>query len=78
MLPLPIPGLDVALNRYLVKLPGCMNLGRCTGSTCCASGDGAPGRPGAIARDRQPTVTVVVPARNESGNIEPAVDPHAA
>jgi 2-polyprenyl-3-methyl-5-hydroxy-6-metoxy-1,4-benzoquinol methylase len=74
MLPLPIPGLDVALNRYLVKLP-LMNLGSLYRIYVLRKrrGTARPARPGAIARDRQPTVTVVVPARNESGNVEQAV-----
>ena len=45
MLPLPVPGLDIALNRYLVKLP-VLNLGcRSTASTCCASGAVGHARP---------------------------------
>jgi SAM-dependent methyltransferase len=74
MMPLPIPGLDVALNRYLVKLP-VMNLGSLyriyvlrkrrshTASTVRAPRSGA----------KLPTVTVVVPARNEAGNMEQAI-----
>jgi SAM-dependent methyltransferase len=74
MLPLPIPGLDVALNRYLVKLP-VMNLGslyRIYVLRKRRSSARGP-RAGAVAGGKLPTVTVVVPARNEAGNVEPAV-----
>jgi 2-polyprenyl-3-methyl-5-hydroxy-6-metoxy-1,4-benzoquinol methylase len=77
MLPLPIPGLDVALNRYLVKLP-VLNLSSLYRIYVLRKRRGpatrAPGRAAAVApKDKLPTVTVVVPARNEAGNVDQAV-----
>jgi 2-polyprenyl-3-methyl-5-hydroxy-6-metoxy-1,4-benzoquinol methylase len=74
MLPLPIPGLDVALNRYLVKLP-VMNLGSLYRIYVLRKrrGSARGPRPGTVTGGKLPTVTVVVPARNEAGNVEPAV-----
>jgi glycosyltransferase involved in cell wall biosynthesis len=80
MLPLPIPGLDVALNRYLVKLP-ILNLGslyriyvlRKRRATAARGLLRAAGPADITPAGRSPRVTVVVPARNEAGNIEQAV-----
>jgi SAM-dependent methyltransferase len=69
MLPLDVPGLAPALNRYLVKLPG-WNLTSLYRIYVLRKRRGA--RP-----ERSPTtatVTVVVPARNEAGNIAAAVE----
>ncbi len=69
MMPLDVPGLDPALNRYLVKLPGfdLLSLYRIYVLRR---------RPGAeaLAARGQATVSVVVPARNEAGNIIGAVE----
>jgi SAM-dependent methyltransferase len=69
MLPLDVPGLAPALNRYLVKLPG-WNLTSLYRIYVLRKRRGP--RP-----ERSPTtatVTVVVPARNEAGNIAAAVE----
>ena len=66
MMPLDVPGLATALNRYLVKLPG-VNLLSLYRIYVLRK------RTGPRPERKQATVTVVVPARNEAGNIEAAV-----
>ncbi|HEY0711428.1 MAG TPA: glycosyltransferase [Polyangia bacterium] len=66
MLPLGVPGLDAALNRYLVKLPG-FNLLSLYRIYVLRK------RPGPRPSRSSAKVTVVVPARNEAGNVEAAV-----
>jgi hypothetical protein len=61
MWPLPTLGLDRLLNRYLVKLSPFGHLG----ITNLLIARPAP----SAAEDPEPIVTVVVPARNEAGNI---------
>jgi SAM-dependent methyltransferase len=62
LLPLPVPGLERACNRWLAPLlPGC-----CLTIFCVASPDGR--KPGGTG-----TVSVIIPARNEAGNIEAAI-----
>jgi SAM-dependent methyltransferase len=71
MLPVPVPGLATALNRYLVKLPGWQLTSLYRIYVLRRRRQAAHGaRAGA---ERPPTVSVVVPARNEAGNVEPAV-----
>lgn len=60
LLPLPVPGLSTLMNRYVAKLPA---LNRLTLYRVYVL------RKRAVARPRVPSVTVVVPARNESGNV---------
>jgi SAM-dependent methyltransferase len=67
MMPLPVPALGTALNRYLVKLPGWQLLSLYRIYVLRKRAAPRPAR-------RQATVTVVIPARNEAGNIEPAVN----
>jgi SAM-dependent methyltransferase len=71
MLPVPVPGLATALNRYLVKLPG-WQLTSLYRIYVLRKRRAAAHGP-AHAAGRAPTVSVVVPARNEAGNVEPAV-----
>lgn len=61
LLPLPVPGVSTLLNRYVAKLPG---MGRATLYRMYVLRRRADGtlRP-------PPKVTVVVPARNEEGNV---------
>jgi 2-polyprenyl-3-methyl-5-hydroxy-6-metoxy-1,4-benzoquinol methylase len=67
MLPLDVPGLGAALNRYLVKLPG-FNLLSLYRIYVLRR------RRGPQPAARAATVSVVVPARNEAGNIAAAVE----
>ena len=60
LLPLPIPILGPLLNRFLAKLPVFRAL--CLYNTYIA-------RPTFVRLTSNPSVTVVVPARNESGNV---------
>lgn len=62
LFPLQIPVLQTLLNRYMAPFFSFCNL------TCFTVA-----RPMGVANEDQPSVTVVVPARNESGNIEDAV-----
>lgn len=66
MLPLELPGLSTALNRYLVKLPGWQ-------LTSLYRIYVLRKRRGPKAARPPASVSVVVPARNEAGNIEAAV-----
>jgi len=66
MLPLDVPGIGPLLNRYLVRFPPMHNFSlyriyvlRAAASTLVA---------------RRASVSVVVPARNEAGNIQAAID----
>lgn len=61
LLPLPLPLLAPLANRYLVKLSPFKHL---------ALAHLLVARPRAEARPQLPTVSVIVPARNESGHIE--------
>jgi 2-polyprenyl-3-methyl-5-hydroxy-6-metoxy-1,4-benzoquinol methylase len=70
MMPLDVPGLGTALNRYLVKLP-VLNLLSLYRIYVLRKRPGvSPARDKARATAK---VTVVVPARNEAGNVEGAV-----
>jgi len=67
MMPLDVPGLAPALNRYLVKLPGWNLLSLYRIYVLRRRGPG-------LLRPRSATVSVVVPARNEAGNIAAAAE----
>jgi len=66
LLPVDAPGAGTALNRYLVRMPGMhvLSLYRIY----------VLRERGAEPAARRPSVSVVVPARNEAGNVQPAVD----
>jgi SAM-dependent methyltransferase len=66
MLPLDVPVLGTALNRYVVKLPGLEVLSIYRVYVLRRRARPLPARPPA-------TVTVVVPARNEAGNVDGAI-----
>ena len=81
LLPLPLAGASSLFNRYLVRLPGMQHLslyriyvlrardaGVATGAVAGASGSAA-GVP-----LRKASVSVVVPTRNEAGNVQAAID----
>ena len=63
LLPLSIPLLTPIFNRFLARLPGLRHL--CL--TCCITGRPTPQRFG--PPDPDPVVSVVVPTRNERGNV---------
>ena len=67
MMPLDVPGLGAALNRYLVKLPGWNLLSLYRIYVLRKRRAPRPARAAA-------TVSIVVPARNEAGNIAAAVE----
>ncbi len=60
LLPLPLPLLAPFCNRFLVRLPIFHSL---------ALANFIVARPQPAPRDEEPSVSVIVPARNESGNI---------
>jgi SAM-dependent methyltransferase len=62
LLPVPMAGLDHLLNRFVAPVATFFCL-----TTFCVA------RPRPPAADRPRTVSVVIPARNEAGNIEAAV-----
>jgi ubiquinone/menaquinone biosynthesis C-methylase UbiE len=64
LFPLRVPGIDALCNKYLVKI---------TPFRIAALTNFLIARPSwrrEVARDRKPLVSVVVPTRNEAGNIE--------
>ena len=68
LLPLDVPGASAGLNKYLVRVPGMQHLSLYRIYVLRAREGGA----GASAR--RAGVTVVVPARNEAGNVQPAIE----
>jgi SAM-dependent methyltransferase len=66
ILPVDVPGLSLAANRYVAKLPGWQNLSLYRVYVLRKRHADTP-------RLRTPTVSVVVPSRNEEGNVEAAV-----
>ncbi|HET6282458.1 MAG TPA: glycosyltransferase [Polyangia bacterium] len=77
LLPLPLGGASSLFNRYLVRLPGMQHLSlyriyvlraRDTGTTDSGAVAGARVSP------RKASVSVVVPTRNEAGNVQAAID----
>jgi SAM-dependent methyltransferase len=70
LLPLDVPGASAGLNKYLVRVPGMQNLSLYRVYVLRAR-DGWAGAP---APSRRASVTVVVPARNEAGNVQAAID----
>lgn len=61
LLPVPLPGLRALCNKVLVKLPG---FGELAWTNLLVA------RPQAVPAQNLPSVSVIVPARNEAGNIE--------
>ena len=66
LLPLDVPGASAGLNKYLVRVPGMQHLSLYR--VYLLRDRGAP------APLRRASVTVVVPARNEAGNVQAAID----
>jgi SAM-dependent methyltransferase len=65
LLPKRIPGLAALCNRVLVHLPGLQHLGLTNYIVA---------RPQPHRRASHPTCSVIIPARNEAGNIQAAID----
>ena len=72
MLPFEIPVVAGLANKYLVKAPGWKNMSLYRIYVLRARAS-VPPRVRVTPQTRAPSVTVVVPARNEAGNIEGAV-----
>jgi glycosyltransferase involved in cell wall biosynthesis len=70
LLPLPIPLIAPLANRILVKLPFFRMFGLTNFIVAKPNPAPVSGHKPARAESRQPTVSVLVPARNEAGNIE--------
>ncbi len=68
MLPISVPGIGTAINRYLVKLPTLQHLSMYR-VYVLRKRDVARAAPGAA----KASVSVVVPTRNEAGNVEGAI-----
>lgn len=66
LLPLDVPGASTALNRYLVRVPGMQRLSLYRVYVLRDRGAPQP--------QRQASVSVVVPTRNEAGNVQAAID----
>jgi SAM-dependent methyltransferase len=65
ILPADVPGLAPLLNRYVGKLPGCQRLSMYRIY--------ALRRKDMLPAPRQATVSVIVPTRNEAGNVQAAI-----
>jgi 2-polyprenyl-3-methyl-5-hydroxy-6-metoxy-1,4-benzoquinol methylase len=74
LLPLPIPLIAPLANRILVKLPFFRMFGLTNFIVAKPNPAPVSGHKPARAESRQPTVSVLVPARNEAGNIERIFD----
>jgi SAM-dependent methyltransferase len=70
LLPLDVPVASPGLNKYLVRVPGMQHFSLYRVYVL----RGRDGWTGAPAPSRRGSVTVVVPARNEAGNIQAAID----
>jgi SAM-dependent methyltransferase len=66
LLPLDVPGASPGLNKYLVRVPGMQHFSLYRVYVLRDRGTPAP--------TRRASVTVVVPARNEAGNVQAAID----
>jgi SAM-dependent methyltransferase len=67
LLPLGIPLLAPLVNRYLAPLPGLRHLALTQFLVCRLAGGGGP------LREREYTCSVIVPCKNERGNIDDIV-----
>lgn len=70
LLPLDVPGASDVINKYLARVPGMQHLSLYRIYVLRARDGGVT----APAPARRASVTVVVPARNEAGNIQAAID----
>jgi SAM-dependent methyltransferase len=65
LMPLPVPGLATAVNRYLVRAPGMQHASLYRVYVLRDRGE--------VPVSRRAKVSVIVPARNEAGNVSAAV-----
>jgi SAM-dependent methyltransferase len=65
LMPLPVPGLATAVNRYLVRAPGMQHASLYRVYVLRDRGE--------VPASRRAKVSVIVPARNEAGNVGAAV-----
>jgi SAM-dependent methyltransferase len=65
LLPLEVPGVSTALNRYLVRSPGMQHASLYRVYVLRDRGD--------VPAPRRASVSVIIPARNEAGNIAAAI-----
>ncbi|MEM6450059.1 MAG: glycosyltransferase [Cyanobacteria bacterium P01_D01_bin.105] len=72
LFPRHIPVLSPLINRYLAPLPGVKHLGLTNFVVARQSSFQSPHSP-APSPQRLPSVSVIIPARNEAGNIEDAI-----
>jgi SAM-dependent methyltransferase len=72
LLPLDVPGAASLLNRYLVRVPGLTRLSLYRIYVLRDRGASAPAP--APRRRHNASVSVVVPTRNEAGNVQAAID----
>jgi SAM-dependent methyltransferase len=70
LLPLDVPGASQGLNKYLVRVPGLQHFSLYRIYVLRVR----DGWAGVSAPPRRASVTVVVPARNEAGNVQGAID----
>ena len=67
LMPRYVPVLSPLINRYLAPLPGIKHLGLTNFVVARPSPDAV------LPRKPKPSVSVIIPARNESGNVEDAI-----
>jgi SAM-dependent methyltransferase len=72
MLPLQAPGLSPLLNRYLVRMPGLQNLSLYRIYVLRDRDGAASGRH--LRSSTAASVSVIVPTRNEAGNVKAAIE----
>src|SRR5581483_1614047 len=68
ILPLEVPGASSLLNRYLVRMPGMTRMSLYRIYVLRDRGVAVP------APQRRASATVIVPTRNEAGNVQAAID----
>ncbi len=79
ILPLDVPGASSLLNRYLVRVPGLTRLSLyriyvLRGRSSMGTLAGFPNPPAVPPPQRRASVSVIVPTRNEAGNVQAAID----
>jgi len=84
LLPLDVPGLSTLLNRYVGRLPGLQPLSLYriyvlrkvaeAPAALTAARPGSTPADGSFTSTTAPSVSVVVPTRNEAGNVQAALD----
>ncbi|MEM9091096.1 MAG: glycosyltransferase, partial [Cyanobacteria bacterium P01_F01_bin.53] len=81
LMPWRIPGVSYAINRFVAPLPGIKHFGLTNyvvarpdfRSLALGEREKGPGEKGERGKDGLPSVSVIIPARNEAGNMADAV-----